>query len=62
VRELLAKWRVFAYQELREPGAYLRVLAAAADAQRTGRAPTGAVSGAEVRARIEVRLTDAGRA
>lgn len=60
VRELLAKWRVFAYQELREPGAYFRVLAVAADAQRTGRAPAGAVSGAEIRARIEARLTEAG--
>ena len=61
VRELLAKWRVFAQQELREPGAYFRVLAAAADAQRTGRAPSGSVSGAEMRARIEARLTEAGR-
>jgi hypothetical protein len=60
VRELLATWRVFAYQELREPGAYFRVLAAAADAQRTGRAPAGSVSGAEMRARIETRLTEAG--
>ena len=60
VRELLAKWRVFTYQELREPGAYFRVLASAADAQRTGRAPAGSVSGAEMRARIEARLTEAG--
>ncbi len=60
VRDLLAKWRVFAYQELREPGAYFRVLAAAADTQRTGRAPRGSVSGAEMRARIEARLTEAG--
>jgi hypothetical protein len=60
VRELLAKWRAFAHQELREPGAYFRVLAAASDAQRTRRAPAGSVSGAEMRARIEARLTDAG--
>jgi hypothetical protein len=60
VRDLLATWRHFAYRELREPGAYFRVLAAAADAQRTGRAPAGSVSAAEVRARIEARLTEAG--
>ena len=59
VRDLLAKWRHFAYRELREPGAYFRVLAAA-EAQRTGRAPAGSVSGAEMRARIEARLTEAG--
>jgi hypothetical protein len=60
VRDLLAKWRHFAHRELREPGAYFRVLAAAADAQRTGRAPAGSVSAAEIRARIETRLTEAG--
>jgi hypothetical protein len=60
VRDLLATWRHFAYQELREPGAYFRVLAAAADAQRTGRPPAGSVSAAEIRARIEARLTEAG--
>lgn len=60
VRDLLAKWRHFAYRELHEPGAYFRVLAAAADTQRTGRAPAGSVSGAEMRARIEARLTEAG--
>ena len=60
VRELLTKWRVFAHQELREPGAYFRVLSAAADAQRTGPAPTGSVSGAEMRSRIEARLAEAG--
>jgi hypothetical protein len=61
VRELLAKWRMFAHEELREPGAYFRVLATAAQVQRTGRAPAGSVSGAEIRARIEVRLAEAGR-
>lgn len=60
VGELLAKWRAFAYQELREPGAYFRVLATAAEVQRTGRAPAGSVSGAQIRARIEARLAEAG--
>jgi hypothetical protein len=54
------KWRAFAYQELREPGAYFRVLATAAEVQRTGRAPAGSASGAGMRARIEARLADAG--
>ena len=61
VRELLVKWRVFACQELREPGAYFRVLAVAADAQQSGQAPAGSVSAAEMRARIEARLAEAGR-
>ncbi len=60
VGELLSKWRVFAHQEAREPGAYFRVLAAAADAQRTGRSPAGSVAGAEIRARIAARLTESG--
>lgn len=62
VRDLLAKWRMFAYRELREPGAYFRVLARATDAQRSGGAPAGSVSGAEMRARIEARLAEAGLA
>jgi Family of unknown function (DUF6247) len=60
VRDLLAKWRHFAYYELREPGAYFRVLAAAANTQRTGQAPSGSVSGVEMRARIAARLTESG--
>ncbi|MGH4020789.1 MAG: hypothetical protein ACRDT0_16500 [Pseudonocardiaceae bacterium] len=55
------KWRAFAYQELREPGAYFRVLATAAEVQRTGRASVGSASGAGMRVRIEARLADAGR-
>jgi hypothetical protein len=58
VRELLAKWRAFAYQELREPGAYFRLLATAAEVQRTGRAPAGSVSVEEMRARIDTRLIE----
>ncbi|MGH3718614.1 MAG: DUF6247 family protein [Pseudonocardiaceae bacterium] len=60
VRELLQHWRHFAYQELREPGAYFRVLAAAARAQATRQAPAGSVSGEEVRSRIDARLAEAG--
>jgi Family of unknown function (DUF6247) len=58
VHELLAKWRAFAYQELREPGAYFRLLATAAEVQRTGRAPAGNVSVEEMRARIDARLIE----
>jgi hypothetical protein len=58
VRELLAKWRAFAHQELREPGAYFRLLATAAEVQRTGRAPAGSVSVEEMRARIDTRLIE----
>ncbi len=61
VRELLRHWRHFAYQELREPGAYFRVLATAAQAQATRQAPEGSVSAQEIRARIDARLTDTSR-
>jgi hypothetical protein len=50
VDELLAKWRHLAYQELREPGDYFRVLAAAAHTQATGSAPAGSGSPEEMRA------------
>ena len=60
VRELLAHWRHFAYQELREPGAYFRVLATAAHTQATRQAPPGSVSGEDMRARIEARLAEPG--
>ncbi|MDN5751150.1 MAG: DUF6247 family protein [Pseudonocardia sp.] len=60
VRDLLQNWRHHAYQELREPGAYFRVLAAAARAQATRRAPQGSVDAAEMRARIDARLAAAG--
>lgn len=59
VRELLQHWRHFAYQELREPGAYFRVLATAARVQATRQAPAGSVSGEEMRARIDARLAEA---
>jgi hypothetical protein len=60
VRELLAHWRHFAFQELREPGSYFRVLATAARVQATRQAPPGSVSGEEMRARIEARLAEVG--
>jgi hypothetical protein len=62
VRELLGHWRHFAYQELRDPGSYFRVLAVAAHAHTTRLAPAGSVSAEEMRARIEARLSDATRA
>ncbi len=60
VRDLLQHWRHFAYQELREPGVYFRVLATAARVQATRRAPAGSVSAEEMRARIGARLSQAG--
>jgi hypothetical protein len=60
VRDLLAHWRHFAYQEIREPGSYLRLKAAAERTQATRRAPAGSVSDEEMRARIDVRLAEAG--
>ena len=60
VRDLLQNWRHHAYQELREPGAYFRVLASAARTQATRRAPQGSVEEAEMRARIDARLAEAG--
>ncbi|WP_298798298.1 DUF6247 family protein [uncultured Pseudonocardia sp.] len=60
VRDLLQNWRHHAYQELREPGAYLRVLATAARTQATRRAPQGSVSPEEMRARIDARLAEPG--
>lgn len=60
VRELLGHWQHFAYQEIREPGAYFRVLAIAARSQATRQAPEGSVSAEEMRARIDARLAEAG--
>jgi hypothetical protein len=56
VRDLLAHWRHHAYQELQEPGSYFRVLAIAAQAEVTRRAPVGSVPADEVRTRIDARL------
>ncbi|MGH3902068.1 MAG: DUF6247 family protein [Pseudonocardiaceae bacterium] len=60
VRDLLQHWRPFAYQELREPGVYFRVLATAAHVQATRRAPAGSASAEEMCARIDARLSEAG--
>lgn len=56
VHALLAKWRHFAYAELKDPGSYFRVLATAARTLATGEAPAGSVSGDEVKALIRKRL------
>lgn len=60
VRELLAHWRHFAYQELRAPGGYFRVLAKAARIQASGKPAPGSVPGEEIRALITARLAEAG--
>lgn len=52
---LLNKWRHTAYMEMREPGAYYRVLAKAEQIQRTG-GNSDAVSFEDMQARIRERL------
>ena len=49
MHELLAKWRHFAYAELKDPGSYFRLLA-------TGQAPAGSISGDGMKALIRQRL------
>ena len=56
VHELLAKWRHFAYAELKDPGSYFRLLATAARTLATGQAPTGSISGDGMKALIRQRL------
>lgn len=56
VHDLLAKWRHFAYAELKDPGTYFRVLATAAHTLATGQPPTGSVSGEEIEELIRRRL------
>lgn len=53
MHQMLRHWRHLAYQELREPGSYFRVLAVAARTRATGRAPEGSRSWEEVRALVE---------
>jgi hypothetical protein len=60
VRELLAHWRHFAYQELLAPGDYFRVLATAARTQATRQVPEGSLSAEELRGRIDARLAEVG--
>lgn len=57
VHALLAKWRHFAYAELKDPGCYFRLLATAARTLATGEAPPGSVSGDEVKDLIRRRLS-----
>ncbi|MGH3624369.1 MAG: DUF6247 family protein [Sciscionella sp.] len=56
VHDLLAKWRHFAYAELKDPGSYFRLLATAAHTLATGEAPAGSVSGEEIKTLIRGRL------
>jgi hypothetical protein len=55
VHELLAKWRHFAYAELRDPGSYFRLLATAARTLATGQALAGSISGDGMKALIRQR-------
>jgi hypothetical protein len=56
IHDLLHKWRHFAYSELKEPGTYFRMLATAARALATGKAPADSVSAQDIRALINRRL------
>jgi hypothetical protein len=56
IHQLLSRWRITAHAELRDPGTYFRVLAAAARAQASGQAPAGSVSGEEITELINRRL------
>ncbi len=56
VHDLLAKWRHFAYAELKAPGSYFRVLATAAHTLATGQPPVGSVPGEQITELIRRRL------
>ncbi len=56
VHDLLNKWRHLAYAELKEPRSYYRLLATAAHALATGKAPPDSVSGEDMKALIRQRL------
>jgi hypothetical protein len=55
VHDLLAKWRHTAYLEMRDPGAYSRMVTKAEQILRTGRNPD-AVSFEDMQALIQQRL------
>ncbi|SFQ05957.1 hypothetical protein SAMN05421810_104339 [Amycolatopsis arida] len=56
VHDMLHKWRHLAYRELKDPGAYYRLLATLEQAARRGRGPEGSVPGFEVTTLIGDRL------
>ena len=56
VQDLLAKWRLMAYTELKRPGSYARMMAAIEQTLATGKAPAGSISGEEMMARLQARL------
>jgi hypothetical protein len=56
VRQLLEKWRHFAYAELIAPGSYFRVLATASQTLATGQPPAGSVPWSQMRERLRERL------
>ncbi|QUQ72247.1 DUF6247 family protein [Kutzneria sp. CA-103260] len=56
VQDLLDKWRLMAYTELKRPGSYARMMATIKTTLATGKAPAGSISGAEMLARMQARL------
>jgi hypothetical protein len=56
VQDLLAKWRLMAYTELKQPGSYARMMSTIERTLATGKAPAGSISGEEMMARIQARL------
>ena len=55
ILDLLAKWRLYAAAERREPGWYARLMAKADRIERTGQNPD-AIAVEEMRAQVERRL------
>ena len=60
VHDLITHWRHIAFQEMRAPGTYHRLMARADAIGATGRPTPGSVAGADVRAAISARLSEAG--
>ena len=56
IHDMLNKWRLFAYAELKDPGSYFRLLATAAHTLATGEAPAGSLSSDEIKARVSERM------
>ncbi|MGQ0466622.1 MAG: DUF6247 family protein [Sporichthyaceae bacterium] len=62
IRNLLEKWRIWAYTELVEPGTYFGVLQKAAHLQAGGRPPEGSVTWQELRATLDAEHSRTDRA
>lgn len=59
IHDLLHKWRHIAYAELKDPGSYFTLLAKATRRLATGEEPEGGLSGDELKAHIQERLSRA---